>query len=560
MPVLKFRIERFKEVLPELPLDKLLEMLQRIKGEIEEVSDEYIEVEFEVDRPDLYTCEGIARYLKGLIGEELGAPKYELYTTPYRVYVEKVPSRPYIAVFVVENVRVDNIFFEELIQFQEKLHIGLGGRRRRVAIGLHDLEKLPSKTLYYRFADIDAVKFKPLNMDTTMSLREVLTNTRQGREYGSISLQNNMHPILYAGDEVISAPPVINADITRVEPGTKHLLVDVTGEDLRGVLDVSAVLAATLAERGGRRIGIVRVDYEGGDSIETPDMKPREIHLETSYIKRILGVDVGVEEAANLLRSTRFDVEVEEDKKLHVVVPRYRVDVLHPVDLVEEIAIAIGYEKLEPRRPEKLLRPMLLPVHTWEKFARLILAGYGFIEVMSFTLTSCKEQKRVCGLKQDEMVILSNPVSVELDCLRSCLLHQLLEVAAKNQNIIPLKLFELGEVVVMSNTDTGVEARNRLALLVMDHKAGYEDIQSYVYGLIRLMGDSILAVKQAEHPALIRGRTATIETRHGVAGVMGEVKPEILEEYGITYPVAVAELDYTKAVLRGAPLSPAPNT
>lgn len=553
MPVLKFRIERFKEVLPELSFDKLLEMLQRIKGEIEEVSDEYVEIEFEVDRPDLYTCEGIARYLKGLIGKELGAPKYELYTTPYKVYVENVPSRPYIAVFVVENVRVDDAFFEELIQFQEKLHISLGGRRRRVAIGLHDLEKLPSKTLYYRFADIDTVKFRPLNMDATMSLREVLINTKQGREYGDISLQDNMHPVLYAGDEVISVPPVINADITRVEPGTKHLLVDVTGTDLRGVLDVSAVLAATLAERGGRRIGVVRIDYEGEDSIETPDMKPREMYLEVPYVKRVLGIDVDVEEAANLLRSTRFDAEIEGDKKLRVVVPRYRIDILHPVDLVEEIAIAIGYEKLEPRKPEKLLRPMPLPVHTWEKFARLILAGYGFVEVMSFTLTSCKEQKRVCGLKQDEMVVLSNPVSVELDCLRSCLLHQLLEVAAKNQSIIPLRLFELGEVVIMSNTDTGVEARNKLALLIMDYKAGYEDIQSYVYGLIRLMGDSILAVKQAEHPALIRGRTAIIETKQGVTGIMGEVKPEILEEYGITYPVAVAELDYTKVVSRGSP-------
>ena len=553
MPVLKFKIERFKEVLPELSFDKLLEMLQRIKGEIEEVSDEYVEIEFEVDRPDLYTCEGIARYLKGLIGKELGAPKYEPYTTPYKVYVENVPSRPYIAVFVVENVRVDDAFFEELIQFQEKLHISLGGRRRRVAIGLHDLEKLPSKTLYYRFADIDTVKFRPLNMDATMSLREVLINTKQGREYGDISLQDNMHPVLYAGDGVISVPPVINADITRVEPGTKHLLVDVTGTDLRGVLDVSAVLAATLAERGGRRIGVVRIDYEGGDSIETPDMKPREMYLEVPYVKRVLGIDVDVEEAANLLRSTRFDAEIEGDKKLRVVVPRYRIDILHPVDLVEEIAIAIGYEKLEPRKPEKLQRPMPLPVHTWEKFARLILAGYGFVEVMSFTLTSCKEQKRVCGLKQDEMVVLSNPVSVELDCLRSCLLHQLLEVAAKNQSIIPLRLFELGEVVIMSNTDTGVEARNKLALLIMDYKAGYEDIQSYVYGLIRLMGDSILAVKQAEHPALIRGRTAIIETKHGVTGIMGEVKPEILEEYSITYPVAVAELDYTKVVSRGSP-------
>ena len=558
MPVLKFRVERLKEVLPELPFRKLLEMLQRIKGEIEEVTNEYVEVEFEVDRPDLYTCEGIARYLKGLIGKELGAPKYELYSTPYRVYVEKVPTRPYIAAFVVENVRIDNTFFEELIQLQEKLHISLGGKRRRVAIGLHDLERLPSKTLYYRFVEVDAVRFKPLYTNATMSLREVLTNTRQGREYGSISLQNNMHPVLYAGNEVISVPPVINADITRVEPGTKHLLVDITGTDLRGVLDVAAVLATTLAERGGRRIGVVHIDYGDGKSIETPDLRPRETHLEVSYVKHVLGIDIGIEEVVNLLRSTRFDVEVEESERLHVVVPRYRVDILHPIDLVEEIAIAIGYEKFEPRRPEKMLRPMPSPIHTWEKFARFILAGYGFVEVMSFTLTSCREQELVCGLKRDEMVILSNPVSIELNCLRSCMIHQLLEIASKNQDIIPLRLFELGEVVVISDTDTNVETRNRLALLIMDYKAGYEDIQSYVYGLIRLMGDNILAVKQANHPALIKGRTAEIETKHGIVGVMGEVKPEILEKYGITYPIAVAELDYTNVVLRGSPTVPRP--
>ncbi|NOZ88910.1 MAG: phenylalanine--tRNA ligase subunit beta, partial [Crenarchaeota archaeon] len=258
MPVLRFKPGRVEEALG-LPLAEALKLVERLKVEAEVVEDGYVELEVEVDRPDMYSLEGIARQAAGLLGREKGLVRYETIDSGYTIYASKVEPRPYIAGAVVWNVNVDEDFLEELIQFQEKLHGSLGSARQRMAIGLHDLDKLPSRELRYTMERIDDVKFVPLGGSEEMTLRRVLEETSQGRSYGSIALRDDTHPVLRSGDRVISVPPVINAEDTRIEPGTRHIFIDVTGTDLNVVLDTLSIIASSLAERGGRRIGLVRV-------------------------------------------------------------------------------------------------------------------------------------------------------------------------------------------------------------------------------------------------------------------------------------------------------------
>jgi phenylalanyl-tRNA synthetase beta chain len=548
MPVLRFKPGRVEEVL-RLPLTEALRVVERLKVEAEILPDGMVEMEIEVDRPDMYILEGIARQANGLLGRETGLAAYRAENTGIRVVVDEVSTRPYIAAAVVWDVNVDEDYLEELIQFQEKLHTSLGGRRELVAIGLHDLDKLPSKTLYYKFEPVEEIRFEPLGGGGVKPLSAILEETEQGRKYGSLSLREGRHPVLYSGSEVISVPPVINAELTRVEPGTRHLFIDVTGVNRRFVHDALAILATTIAERSRRRrIGLVEIEKTGGGTEKTPRLEPRGMSLDVRYASRVLGVELSSEEAARHLLRMRFGVkEQSEGRTLPVLVPAYRIDVLHPVDLVEEIALSIGIEELGYTKPDRMLRGRLLAKRSWEKEARKLLAGMGFVEIVTYSLVSCERQRRYGGIGENELVVLENPIGVESSCLRATLMPGLLEVAAQNQHYVPLRVFETGEVVVKAPGmgDRGVGMRSRLAILYMADKAGYEDIQGYVYALLRGLGDEIVEVKPAKHPVLIDGRAARARTLQGIELVMGEVKPELLEQLGIEYPVAVAELDYT---------------
>ena len=551
MPVLRFSPGRVEEVL-RLPLEEALRVAERLKIEAEIASDGMVEFEVEVDRPDMFCLEGIARQADGILGRARGLPRYGLRDSGYRVRVEgDVAVRPYILAAVVWGVNVDDEYLRELIQFQEKLHLSLGGDRRYVAIGLHDLDKLPSRTLYYRLEPIDAVRFTPLGHGEEMTLGEVLERTEQGVKYGRIALSGRMHPVLYSGDTVISVPPVINAEATRVEPGTRNIFIDVTGTNKRLVRDTLYVLAAGLAERSKEKaIGLVKIERPE-ETIVEPTMEPRGMSLEARYASSMLGTRLTAEEAADHLERMRFDARPVDENLVAVKAPAYRIDIIHPVDLVEEIMLSIGVENLAPEPPKTMLRGRLLRHRYWEREARKLLAGMGFVETVSYSLVDCEKQVSLGGARREELVRLANPLGPETACLRATLIPQLLELAAANQQHIPLRVYELAETLRASRA--GVEARKTLGILVMSDKAGYEDIQAVVYTLIRLLGDEITAIEESTHPSLIEGRTARLRTRSGIEAILGEAKPQVLEKLGITYPVALAEIDYTAVAESNVP-------
>jgi len=251
MPVLRFNAARI-ERLTGLPLGVVEELLFRLKCEVEEVEGK-IEVEINPDRPDMFIGEGLARAVLGLAGKRLGWAPPPMQSSGVRLENRAPPQRPYIAAAIIRNVNVDEEYLEELIQFQEKLHDTLGRRRRKAAIGFHDLAKLPSTRLRYDSLPVDGVAFKPLGSERTMTAEEVLAETEQGAKYGGLSLRGREHPFLLAGDQVIAMPPVINAELTRVEPGTRDIFVDVTGTDEATVAKVLNVIVGGLSERPGAR-------------------------------------------------------------------------------------------------------------------------------------------------------------------------------------------------------------------------------------------------------------------------------------------------------------------
>ncbi len=529
MPVVKFKPERLLDATGLDSLEEVGEALFRLKCEVEE-TDDMVEVEVNPDRPDMYSLEGIARAVKGLLGVERGWAKPPLKSSGIVLNAAPVPSRPYIAAAVVYNYRLDEDTLEELIQFQEKLHDTIGRRRRKIAIGIHDLAKLPSPRIEYRELGLETL-MKPLGLDVEVPASWVLENTDQGLKYGNTSLREGKHPFLLSGDVVIAMPPVINSNVTRLEPGVRDLFIDVTGTDPTAVSKVLDILVSTLAYRGGVEVGVVQISGMPWD--RTPLLESTQYKLDASRVNKVLGTSLAPGDVADALARMRHNTE-DLGGMVSVEVPPFRADILGEIDLVEDVAIAVGYEELGPRMPHFQTRGRLLPETLLSRKLRLLLVGLGFTEVLQLTLAS----PRAPG--SSGWIRVANPVQEEYSVLRGSLLPGLLSVARANlHRDKPVKFFEIGHVVNV--VEGRVVDELRLGMAVMDYEASYEDIQAPVYSLLRLLGVEF-NVESIEHPLLIPGRTALITVEGVKLGWMGEVKPEVLEEAGIDYPVVAAEI------------------
>lgn len=545
MPVIRLRKERLYEVTGRrLGWSEVVEALFRLKCEVEEVDEGHVEIEVNPDRVDMYVGEGIGRALKGLLGVERGIPEYAVSDSDITLTVAgHVSSRPFIAAAVVEGVNITADYLEELIQFQEKIHLTYGRKRKKIAIGLHDLDKLPSKDLTYTLLPVGEVRFKPLHSDETMTAREVIERTEQGRAYGRISLtEDGYHPFILAGDEVITMPPVINADLTKVEPGTKDLFIDVTGTEERSVMRILDVIVSNLAERGG----VVKRVLLLPQRIRTPTLKRYAIDLEVGYVNKVLGTDLDAAQVALHLERMRFNAKAVSDSVVRVEIPPYRLDLLHPVDLVEEVAMSIGYEELGAAKFTSTLRGSLLKRYEVSDVVANLLVGLGFQEVLSFMLDSVDVQRL---FYRGELVTVENPVATGMECLRSMILPQLVALLSKNQHVeLPVKIFEVGLTAHIDHSlETGVREEYHLALAIMDSSVGYEDVQAVVYSLLRSLRVSF-SVESARAPGFIEGRVALLRLDGVPVGVFGEVHPEVLERLGVEYPVAGGELNLDRLV------------
>jgi len=555
VPVVKLFLDRIERLVKRsFSRDELRELLFRLKAEAE-FENGYIVVEINSDRPDLMISEGIARAIKGLLNIERGYPRYNYFNEDLVLRVEDVFSRPYIAMATIRNISSGEDFLIELIQFQEKLHSGIGRDRRKVAIGIHDLSKISSGECVYRYVSLDD-KMIPLHLGTEMSIREVLLKTEQGIRYGSISLERDMHPAIICGEDIISLPPVVNSDLTRLEPRTKDLLIDVTGTDLDTVLSTLEILTTTIAENSSeRKIGKILVEAAWGREY-LPRAAIREEIFDIRYINEVIGENLSLDEIVDSLERARFDVEKISEELLKVLIPPYRIDILHKIDLVEDIVISYGLDKISAEHIEVTERGSLTKDTLLIRRIRDILTGLGFTEIMSFILSPEDLYDSVEYLNK---VLVKNPVSKDFAVVRVSPILSIIYILSHMQNESkPVKIFEINDYVITDPMNyTGYRTKISVSIGVMNYEISFEDIHSVVYSLIKLLGFHPFTKKEILDPMWIIDAELLIPGRRGglyinsindksMIGLLGEVKPDILEKLKIRYPIAVASIDLSK--------------
>ncbi|NHJ25320.1 MAG: phenylalanine--tRNA ligase subunit beta [Candidatus Lokiarchaeota archaeon] len=558
MPTLELKIDRLERLVgKKLSLKDLEYDLQWISLDLEDINEEEqtLKVEYNPNRPDFSSPEGIARALKGYYEVELGLPQFNI--TPGKVILNVDPSvkkvRPYIVCGVIRNIDLDEEEVATLMNIQEHLHWAVGRGRKKVAIGVHDLDKVAPP---YRYTAVkpDSVSFVPLHGDGyPMNLEEILLLHDKGIEYAHILEGKEVYPIIFdKNNEVLSFPPIINGELTTVTDETKNLFLDLTGTDFNAINLALNILSTTLSDMGAE-IESVKVIYEGEKEIVTPNLDAKKWEINADYINSFIGLKLSNEEIIKCLKKVRMNAAKSKKKGyIEVEVPAFRGDIMHSVDFTEEVAIGYGYYNI-PKTIREGGIGEYHPIQSFQNKIRIIMIGAGYLEVLNFILSN--SERNYHSMKQefkiDNLIQIANPVSKEYDTTRTAILPKLMETLRFNRSEEkPIKIFEVGDILLLaSKEETGAKREVHLSAVSYHEDADFTEIRSaldYIMNSLGLSND--YTIKPSTNPTYIEGRYGEIYYKKTKVGEIGEIHPEVLLNFKLEFPVAGFELNLQKFI------------
>ncbi len=538
MPVINFDYEDLIGLVGRrVPPEELLETIPMMGADLQDFNRATGEmsIEFFPDRPDLYSVEGIARALGAFIGEEPGLKDY-LIKDPFMDFiidpsVEEV--RPSVVGGVVRDVRMTDALIKSLMELQEKLHLTVGRNRAKVSIGIHDMDNV-EPPFTYKAIDPKSLSFVPLQMNEEMNLSEILERHEKGRKYSFILEDKETYPIITdTNGGVLSFPPIINGVLTQVTEDTENIFIDVTGTDPLAVEGALNIVATTMAERGGH---IEAVNLKGTVERTTPDLRPGVWDLDLEGCRSWLGIDFSPEEVCSTLRRMGFGCGVS-DNGVEVLSPATRMDLLHPVDLMEDVAIGYGYDHFGSQMPKVQTTGGEKTIERISGLMRDLMVGYGYVEATTLMLSSEEKEFHQMGLPEREVARILNPIGVDHTCIRVHLVPSLLSILRKSKHRdLPQKVFEVGDVII-----NGSRSRH-MAALSMHSKASFTEVKSLVESIMRNTSINH-SISPYESEMFIEGRAASVSIDGRPIGYFGELHPQVITNHELGYPVIAAELD-----------------
>jgi len=524
----------------DLSQEELLAILPMIGSDIDSVDGDAMNIEFFPNRPDLYSVEGVARAMRNFIGKDKGLKNYDVKPGEVVLKVEESVNevRPFIVSGIVRGVTMSDELIASLMEAQEKLHLTLGRKRKKVAIGVHDMRNL-KPPFVYKAVDPKSVKFAPLGYVSPMDMDEILQRHEKGMEYAWILEGKDKYPIILDSEgQVLSFPPIINGIVTSVTEETTEIFLDLTGTDINALNSALNIIATMLAERGGQ-IETVKVQYPDNEMI-LPNLEPKTREITPEEINKLLGTGYTSEQIVEYLSKMGFGAEAGGEK-ITVKIPAYRNDIIHNVDLIEDIAIGAGYGSIIGTMPKSLTFGMEREIERKSNLARRLLMGHGYLEVKSLALSCELEQFELMERSESpELVIIQNPINDYLTCMRMTLAPSMFMFFKANKHRdLPQNIFEVGDVVI------GKDTVRHVAALAMHSKASFTEAKSLVQTYLRDMNIKF-DLGPCDDPAYISGRSAEVLIDGKTAGSFGEYHPQVLENFELGYPVAGFEIQVSK--------------
>lgn len=516
--------------------EKMKDRISMFGTPIERDEEKEVVIEVFPNRPDLLSYQGFKRSFLAFLGKKTGLQSYKI-NKPEKNYSVIIDSsvkevRPYTACAIIRELQLDDEKIKELIDLQERLHITLGRKRKKAAIGIYPLEKI-ELPINFKALEPDKIKFIPLEMDKELSGLEILQKHPAGKEYSHLLAGKIKFPIFTdSREQILSMPPVINSHLTgRITSETKDIFVECSGFDFTVLNICLNIIVTCMADMGGK---IYQMELKGLKKT-TPDLTPRKMKISLENTNKLLGIDINEKQIKQLLEKMGYNY-----KNKVVEIPSWRADILHEVDLIEDIAIAYGYENFVPEIPEISTIGAEDPKEKTKRSIALILSGLGLLEVSSHHLKNKKDPEENMNFSEKESAIEVEASKTEYSILRSDLSHSLLKILSENvDSEYPQKIFEIGKVFLNS----GEKIKEKESLSVALSPGKFTETKQTLEYIFRMLDLEISFREPKSRPLLfIEGRTAEILLNSEFIGCIGEIHPKILKSWKIKMPVALFEI------------------
>jgi len=539
LPVVELNINRIRKLVSGKTTRKqILDVLPFLGLDIESEDGDEIRIEYSPNRPDYSTDYGIATGLQGLLGIKKGIQKTAIkkkgkFTIKVDSSVTKI--RPYVTGIIATNGKLDDVSIKQLMNMQEDLHFGIGRKRKKSSIGLHDADKISFPLTYSTTSRKH--KFAPLNSNTAQTIDEILSNSEVGQNYGWILGDTKNVPIITDSEQnTISFPPIINSALTTVTSNTKNILIEVTGIDKEAAEDMLSVVVSILHTAG---FDFTELKISGNKN-STPQFKNRTMIYDTKFTSQILGIEMSTSSMVTCLKKCRLDASVK-GKKITCTIPRYRFDIFGPMDLVEEIALGYGIANIEPKLSPSTTIGQKNDVTIKTGLVSKTTVGLGFLEAVNSSLTSKNTLYDMTKRNSSGIISVLDSKSQEHTILRDSLLPSLLENLSKNiHESYPQKLFETG--VVFSKANPIRESIN-LAAVIAYKDTNYSEIKAIMQSILKTNFKINSQTKTSKNQELfVEGKHADIFVHDKKIGEIGEMSKEILENFRIRTSVTGFEI------------------
>jgi len=553
--------------LDEVTSEKAMASKEKGVDQAGQLSDEVIyKIDVPANRYDLLCLEGLSRSLLVFL-QEMKIPHFKQVKPKVmeKLVVEKdVESvRPFAVAAVLRNITFTQDSYNSFIDLQDKLHHNLGRKRTLVSMGTHDLDTIKGPFTYTAKPPSE-ILFKALNQPAEKSAVELMKMYKEDshmRHFVPIIEDKPVYPVIYdANGVVLSMPPIINGDHSKISLNTKNVFIEITATDLHKAKIVLEILTTAFSCYCKDQFSVETVEVTNidGSKSETPELEYREEVIHPRLVRNCVGIKSNPQEMAKLLTKMFLKSEVIPDGRLRCIVPPCRADVIHPCDIYEDIAIAYGYNNIRKKIPRTSTIAKQLPINKLCDLLKIEIALAGFTEGLTFSLCSREDVSEKLNRPKgiDEAVSIGNPKTLEFQVARTTLLPGLLKTIANNKNMpLPLKLFEISDVVLKDEEkDVGAKNERRFCAINCNKTPGFEVIHGLLDQFMTVLEvkptqDKVknpnegYHIRKCDDGAFFPGRAAQVIYKGQSIGVMGVIHPDVLSKFEIVHPCAALEIN-----------------
>ena len=545
MPVIELSFSRLQKLIGKVSKKQISDSLPFLGLDIESEDKDLVRIEYSPNRPDYSTDYGVALGLQGLLGIKTGSVKLTIkksknYSISVKPTVSKI--RPFVTGIIAKNGKIDDKTIKQLMTMQEDLHFGIGRKRKKSSIGIHDLDKISFPLIYTTTTKNH--KFIPLNSEKELSISEIIADTETGKDYGHLLGQSSQVPIIFdANQKTVSFPPIINAAVTTVTTKTKNLFVEVTGINKADAEDMLSVVVTILQSAG---FTLENIQISGAKN-SSPKLQEKKMIVDSSLINQTLGLNLNTSKIITSLKKSRLNA-MSKGKNIICTIPAYRFDIFGPMDLVEEVALGYGIQNFEPTMTPSQTIGQINPISIELKSLNQIMIGLGFLEALNSSLSSKRVLYNMINRNSENIISVLDSKSQEHNILRDSILPGLIENLSRNiHESYPQKMFETGSIF---NLHDPISEKINLSVISAHKNANFTEIKSVLQTVLKIGFGIQIETKTAVNSSFKDGHCANIIFNKNIIGIIGEIDSTIVDNYKIRVPVVGFEISLSDSILK----------